>query len=335
MWGAVLEALWVGVRVTFWIFKSIFVGYVEVFRWIGARGQGDHYAFPAGKFLLSLMLTVFLVWFLSLTNSGNQYSSTANQSRVVQQSLPTSSNRRGTATAKAVKLGVTVRAEGSGPAPTPWPTGRVPTSTRRPTPPQVQSTASTPEPEGSISERSASNIIPGAAPPPKTLTTTSSDNRDSAPIPRIISVQTIPEQVIPGQLFRVRVEATNEGGTTIDGYINISSPDNASLRIISHSATGELDENYVLEPGTRLYRFPDGGQVVSTYALAEVRIRDWPRGHIQYLEVEVTPRNESQTITLYARVSLSWKTLSDIYIEPDSSSTVDQQGFPVYSYEFP
>jgi hypothetical protein len=191
------------------------------------------------------------------------------------------------------------------------------------------------EPEESRSERSASTITSEAAPLPKTLTTTSSNIRNSPPIPRIISVQTIPEQVISAQPFRVRVEATNDGGDTVDGYINISSPDNPTLKIVSHSATGETDANYIIEPGAELYRFPDGGPVESTYVLVEVRIRDWPQGNVQYLEVEITPRDGSQTTTLFTRVSLSWKTLSDIIIEPNSSLTIDQQGFPVYSYELP
>lgn len=333
--NAILEALWVGVRVTFWIFKSIFVGYIEVFRWMGDRGRGDHYPFPAGRFLLALMLTVFLIWFLSLTNSGNRYSSTPKRSGVVQQSLSTYPNRQGTATANAVHQRLTLEAEGRLPRPIPLPTGRGPTSTRKPTATHIQSVASTTEPEASNSEQSASNTIPVAAPPPKTLTATSSDIRNSAPVPRLISVQTIPAQVISGQPFRVRVEATNEGGSTVDGYINISAPDNATLKIVSHSATGEGDANYIIEPGTELYSFRDGGRVEAVYGLAEVRIRSWPRGDTQHLEVEVIPTNGAQATTLYIRISLSGETLTDIYVEPDSSSTTDQQGFPVFSYQYP
>jgi hypothetical protein len=158
---------------------------------------------------------------------------------------------------------------------------------------------------------------------------------DAPPAPRILSVQTIPEQVSPGQPFRVRVEATNEGGATVDGYISVSFPDNPILNIVSHSATGESDGHYIVEPGGKLYHFPDGGTVEAVYPIAEARIRNWPAGIIHHLEVEVTPRGEVQRTSVYARVSLSWRSLEDIYIEPESSATIDQQGFPVYSYRYP
>jgi len=163
----------------------------------------------------------------------------------------------------------------------------------------------------------------------------STDESGIAPAPRITSVQTIPDQVIPGQPFRVRIEATNEGGPTVDGYINVSSPDNATLEIVSHSASGDSDDSYVTEPGDNLYHYPDGGLTKAAYQIAEVRIRNWPKGATQHIEVKVTPREGHQATTVYARVSLSGKTLEDIYIEPTNSSIVDQQGFPVFSYQYP
>jgi hypothetical protein len=107
---------------------------------------------------------------------------------------------------------------------TPAPTKRLPTTALTATPTVV-------------------SLQPQSTPAPNT-TEDALGTKNAPPAPRVISVQTIPERVAPGQPFRARIEATNDGGTTVDGYINVSSPENASLTIISHSAVGAADSNY-------------------------------------------------------------------------------------------
>ena len=60
---AILEALWFGVRVTLWIFKRIYIGYADTLQWLSARNHGVWLPFPFLNLLVSLLLTVFLVWF--------------------------------------------------------------------------------------------------------------------------------------------------------------------------------------------------------------------------------------------------------------------------------
>ena len=69
MWAPIFEALWVGVRGTFWIFSRIFMGYIDVFRWWEARSRGVHYGFPVISFVLAVILTIGLLWLCAMVQT--------------------------------------------------------------------------------------------------------------------------------------------------------------------------------------------------------------------------------------------------------------------------
>jgi hypothetical protein len=59
---AIIEALAVGIRVTLWIFKQIFLGYADTVHWFLATSP-----FPFLRLAVALLLSGFLVWFWSIT----------------------------------------------------------------------------------------------------------------------------------------------------------------------------------------------------------------------------------------------------------------------------
>jgi hypothetical protein len=63
MLSAVYEALAFAIRVTWYIFSQIFIGYNGAIRWGIARSQGEFYDFPIGAFLWAVILTIALILF--------------------------------------------------------------------------------------------------------------------------------------------------------------------------------------------------------------------------------------------------------------------------------
>ena len=157
--------------------------------------------------------------------------------------------------------------------------------------------------------------------------------QSSDPAPRIVSFEVWPSEVASGKPIRVRLEVTNDGGTTQDGYINLSFPDGGHVWPVTHDATGPRDEPpYVIEAGGKpVWHYPSGDMIPPVYTMVETRVRDWPTGTVHYLEVEVTPLpGFSGTLRVYARVSLTGlRSMTDIFIAPTSSTERDQQNFPV------
>lgn len=153
------------------------------------------------------------------------------------------------------------------------------------------------------------------------------------PEPRIVSFEMWPSEVASGEPIHVRLEVTNDGGTTQDGYINLSFPDGGHVRPVTHDATGPRDESpYVIGPGEKpVWHYPSGDMLPTVYTMVETRVRNWPRGTVHYLEVEITPPpGFSGTLRVYVRASLTGlRSMTDIFIAPTSSTQRDQQNFPV------
>lgn len=122
---AIFEALKVGVKVTWWIFKRLFIGYFDMLRWLEARGRGAYHSFPVVSFSLAVLLTIFLIWFGTFARGSNQGSNTPINSQPTYRKIWPTSTRNATATAVAKQ---TVAAGGVLPTRTPRPS-------RTPTPP--------------------------------------------------------------------------------------------------------------------------------------------------------------------------------------------------------
>ncbi|MFH0958105.1 MAG: hypothetical protein V1897_05310 [Pseudomonadota bacterium] len=143
--------------------------------------------------------------------------------------------------------------------------------------------------------------------------------------PKILNVK-VPKEAQAGKTFTISVQAQNKGAESDYGGITVSSPDPAGLRIVS------------AKPG-RVY--PASSTVLSVTTdkirtkvpMAEQWIELWGENKIYEMQVQVQagkPGNHA----LYVRCAIRGVNVksSVILMDPESSDTVDQQGFPVYVY---
>jgi hypothetical protein len=99
---AVMDALKFGVRVTWWIFKNIFLGYYEVVRWAEARRRGVFVPFPVFPLSLAIVLTGGCLGFFILSSSQDRIGQQTQQATYQPTPYSGTPRRVATATAKAI-----------------------------------------------------------------------------------------------------------------------------------------------------------------------------------------------------------------------------------------
>jgi len=144
--------------------------------------------------------------------------------------------------------------------------------------------------------------------------------------PKIVEAQ-VPEFVQSGRTFTVTVVAQNRGAESDYGGLTISTPDQSGLKIVS------------AKPG-RIY--PAGSTVLSVTSdrirtrvpMAERWIELWGENQAYDMQVELRAGRPG-TYPLYVRCALRGVNVksSVILMDPVTSQTVDQQGFPVKVYK--
>lgn len=140
--------------------------------------------------------------------------------------------------------------------------------------------------------------------------------------PKIVSVKA-PSTVQAGQTFSVKIEAVNKGAESDYGGVTVSSPDPSGLKLLS-AKPGKL--------------FSSGSTVLSVTSdkirtkvpMAERWIELWAENKAYDMEVRIKAGRPG-TYPLYVRCALRGVNVksSVILMDPKSSPTVDQQGFPV------
>ncbi len=146
------------------------------------------------------------------------------------------------------------------------------------------------------------------------------ERRDA--VPKIVSFNA-PSQVRSGETFTVQVKVVNEGAESDYGGITISSPDSSGLRLVS------------AQPG-RIY---SGGSTVLSVTSDKIRLQvpmaeRWIElwGENQVCDMKVRIRaGRPGTYPLYVRCTLRSVNVksSVVLMDPPTSDTKDQQGFPV------
>jgi hypothetical protein len=141
--------------------------------------------------------------------------------------------------------------------------------------------------------------------------------------PKILQVQA-PTTVQAGKSFTVKIEAQNTGAESDYGGITVSTPASSGLRLKS-AGTGRL--------------YPPGSTVLSVTSdrirtkvpMAERWIELWGENATYDLTVKIDAVRPG-TYPLFIRCALRGVNVksSVILMDPKSSESVDQQGFPVY-----
>ncbi len=145
-------------------------------------------------------------------------------------------------------------------------------------------------------------------------------------MPKIVRVSA-PSVVKAGATFTVRIDAENKGAESDYGGITVSAPDTSGLKIVS------------AKPG-KLYSAGSTVLAVTTdkirtkVPMAERWIELWGENKSYDMTLQVKAGRPG-TFPLYVRCALRGVNVksSVVLMDPSSSDSVDQQGFPVYVYK--
>ena len=145
-------------------------------------------------------------------------------------------------------------------------------------------------------------------------------------MPKIIRVNA-PASVKAGATFTIRIDAENKGAESDYGGITVSAPDTSGLKIIS------------AKPG-KLYGAGSTVLAVTTdkirtkVPMAERWIELWGENKSYEMTLQVKAGRPG-TYPLYVRCALRGVNVksSVVLMDPTSSESVDQQGFPVYVHK--
>jgi len=143
--------------------------------------------------------------------------------------------------------------------------------------------------------------------------------------PKIIDVK-IPATVASGQTFSVKVAARNQGKESDYGGITLSAPDPHGLKLVS-ARPGKIYGR-----GSTVLSITQD-KIKTKVPMAEEWIELWGENKTHELEAKIQA-GPPGTYPLYIRCAIRGVAVksSVILMDPVSSDTVDQQGFPVKVY---
>lgn len=144
--------------------------------------------------------------------------------------------------------------------------------------------------------------------------------------PKITNVK-IPSVVPAGKSFEVKVEAINQGAESDYGGITVSSPDPSGLKIIG------AKPGKVFGAGSTVLAVTTD-RIRTKVPMAERWIELWGENKSYDMTVQIQA-GKPGVYHLYVRCALRGVNVKSnvIIMDPKSSNTVDQQGFPVQVYE--
>ncbi|MBI4961920.1 MAG: hypothetical protein HY913_01450 [Desulfomonile tiedjei] len=143
--------------------------------------------------------------------------------------------------------------------------------------------------------------------------------------PKILAVK-VPSAVQSGQTFSVTVEAENKGAESDYGGITVSSPDPSGLKLVS------AKPGRIYGPGSTVLSVTTD-KIRTKVPMAERWIELWGENKRYDLTIQLQAGRPG-TYPLYVRCALRGVNVksSVIRMEPASSDAIDQQGFPVRTY---
>ena len=144
--------------------------------------------------------------------------------------------------------------------------------------------------------------------------------------PKITNV-TFPPQIQVGKTFTVHVEARNIGAESDYGGITVSSPNPQALKIVG------AKRGKIYGAGSTVLSVTSD-RIKTKVPMAERWIELWGEGKTYDLDVQVQALKPG-VYPLFIRCALRGVNVksSVILMDPISSDTIDQQGFPVYVYD--
>ncbi len=144
--------------------------------------------------------------------------------------------------------------------------------------------------------------------------------------PKILSVK-VPSVVQAGKSFTVSVEAENMGAESDYGGITVSSPNPSGLKLLS------AKPGKIFSAGSTVLAVTSD-KIRTRVPMAERWIELWGEKKSYDMQVQLQA-GQPGTYSLYVRCALRGVNVKSnvILMDPASSQTIDQQGFPVQVYQ--
>ena len=145
-------------------------------------------------------------------------------------------------------------------------------------------------------------------------------------LPKIVRVNA-PTSVKAGATFTVRIDAENKGAESDYGGITVSAPDTSGLKIVS------VKPGKLFSPGSTVLAVTTD-RIRTKVPMAERWIELWGENKSYDMTLQVKAGRPG-TYPIYVRCALRGVNVksSVVLMDPSSSESVDQQGFPVYVHK--
>ena len=152
--------------------------------------------------------------------------------------------------------------------------------------------------------------------------------------PVILSVSYDSNAIYQNDWFDIDIAVKNTGALTPEGGISLAIPSFNSPsdidRIYDDGSSFDTSEFYIEKPAGSTIWHKNGTQIIAGYLLAEFVDNNWQTDEINYLKLKVKP-NTGGNFTFYVRSAMDAG--NSLWINaPQSSSSTDQQGWPVQAY---
>ncbi|MFV1979632.1 MAG: choice-of-anchor D domain-containing protein [Rhodothermia bacterium] len=149
------------------------------------------------------------------------------------------------------------------------------------------------------------------------------------PIPRIVSISSVPETITLGETFDVDVRAENTGGladlgTVAISFPNFTGPDDGSF-VSEQPGTSDDSPGYGETPKGLTIKRGNGSTMTAKYLLVEFADDQWEGSETNTLVLRVQPKDVG---TFVIQIRVTMLKVSDSFNDP-SAGQIDQQGWEV------
>ena len=149
------------------------------------------------------------------------------------------------------------------------------------------------------------------------------ETKPTHPSPKIVEVKFPPACVKEDEYARISVSVENNGGSSSEGYISVSFPNDEYIPRSMVSGTGN-EYNTLYQKKSEIWG--KDGKIKSVDPLVELFERNWDAGESHTLTMNVKPNSGSDEIVFYVRAALK-NDADESYERDPNSGYKDQQGW--------
>ncbi len=149
------------------------------------------------------------------------------------------------------------------------------------------------------------------------------------PVPVVYQIEEWPAIIYPGQTFTLSVYVRNDGKDAGPSEVAITCPDGAFLEIDPDTGGQYPSFSQVFAPGAFI-EHRDGQTIRALFPVAIVRWNTWGSGVVRKVLLKVTVQ-EAKKFSFWVRTYMKEGDYTEFF--PRTSDVLDQQGWPVRTYD--